>query len=244
MDPVLKDKLLRPLWLRRLVRCIFATGDTVRRVVQKPIIDRFLPERGNRVLDVGGGRGMYTFDSLQPRFRQVVTLEIRSDHIAYLADYKRRNKLSNVTLVQGSAEHLPFKDGVYDTVLCTEVLEHLPNDRQGLEELVRVLPSSGQLVISVPVPPAPRHDGAHVHEGYTYEQMKTLLNGCSMHINHWDYCLLRLSRGVLLMIAFFENRFGFPPPVLFLCYLERWLLRYRKDIFKPYDIVLTSTKEA
>jgi ubiquinone/menaquinone biosynthesis C-methylase UbiE len=243
MDPALKDKLLQPLWLRRFVRRIFATGDTVRRVVQKPIVDTFLPDRGDRAIDVGVGRGMYTFDSLQPRFRQVVALEIRSDHIAYLADYKKRNGLTNISLVQGSAEHLPFKAGACDTVLCTEVIEHLPSDEQGLQELVRILPSGGQLIISVPVPPAPRYDGAHVHEGYTYHQMKELLDGCSMNIHSWDYCLLWMSRSVLHLIALFENKLGFPPPVLFLCYIERWLFRYRKDLFRPYDIIIKSTKK-
>lgn len=243
MDPALKDKLLRSLWFRRLVRRIFATGDTVRRVVQKPIVDTFLPNHGDRVIDVGVGRGMYTFDSLQHRFKRVIALEIRSDHIAYLADYKQRNGLSNISLVQGSAEHLPFKVGVCDTVLCTEVIEHLPNDKQGLQELARILPTGGQLIISVPVPPAPRYDGAHVHEGYTYSQMKELLKGCSMDISHWDYCLLWLSRSVLHLIAFFENRLGFPPPVLFLCYIERWLFRYRKDLFRPYDIIIDCVKE-
>jgi SAM-dependent methyltransferase len=243
MDPALKDKILRPMWLRRMMRRIFATGDTVRRVVQKPIVDVLLPAKGDRALDIGAGRGMYTFDSLQPRFRRVIAVEIRADHLAYLAGYKRRFGLENVVLVRASAESLPFKNGICDTVLCTEVIEHLPDDRQGVRELARMLPAGGTLILSVPVPPAPRYDGAHVHEGYTFEQLRDLLNGCSLSILDKDYCLLVLSRGVLHLIALFETKLGFPPPVLFLCYLERWLLRSRKAHLKPYDIIVKGIKK-
>lgn len=238
MTPALKDKLLRPLWLRRFIRRIFATGDTVRRVVQKPAIDAFLPKTGKQALDVGAGRGMYTFDSLQQRFQRVVSVDIRSDHLDYLTTYKRRFGLDNIVLVQASAEALPFKRGAFQTVLCTEVIEHLPDDRAGIRELVRVLSPEGLLVLSVPVPPAPRRDGAHVHEGYTCEQIEKLLGDSSITVVDREYCLLFLSRGVLHIIAFFEQQFGFPPPVLFLCYLEHWLFRWRKEDLKPYDIIL------
>jgi ubiquinone/menaquinone biosynthesis C-methylase UbiE len=242
MKPGLKDKLLRPLWLRRLFRRIFSTGDTIRRVVQKPLIDAFLPIRGNRALDVGAGRGMYTFDSLQPRYRKVIAVEIRSDHLRYLAYYKRRYNLSNVCLVQASAENLPFKNAICETALCAEVLEHLPNDRQGLGELARILSPGGELILSVPVPPAPRHDGAHVHEGYTYDEIKQLFASSSLSITAREYCFLIISRGVLRLTGFFEEKFKLPPPALFLCYFEHWFIRVSRERFKPYDIVVKGVK--
>lgn len=243
MNPALKDKLLRPVWLRRLIRFVFATGDTVRRAVQKPIVDAFLPDTGRRVIDVGAGRGMYSLDSLAPRFRQVVSVDIRTDHLAYLAEQKRRFGLDNLWLVRASAEALPFRDGVFDAVICTEVIEHLQDDRQGVAELSRLLRPAGHLVLSVPVPPAPRYDGAHVHEGYTCEQIETLLQANRLTVLNKDYCLLFISRSVLHIVAFFEGRLGIPPPVLMLCYLERWLIRCGKVRLKPYDIVVNAKKE-
>lgn len=103
MDSAFKDKLLRPPSIRRIVRFVFATGDTIRRAVQKPLVDGFLPQMGDRALDVGAGRGMYTFDSLRSRFRRVVAVEIREDHLAYLAASKRRFGLNGVWLVRASA---------------------------------------------------------------------------------------------------------------------------------------------
>lgn len=242
MSPALKDSLLRPPWLRWLVRRVFATGDTVRRAVQKPIVDAFVPARGKRVIDVGAGRGLYTLETLVSRFQWVVAVEVREDHLAYLAEQRRVRRLSNLRLVRASAECLPFKVGVFDTVVCTEVIEHLNDDRTGVAELARVLQPGGRLVLSVPVPPAPRHDGAHVHEGYTYEQLRRLLEEQNLAIAGVDYCLLLVSRGVLHLVAFCETRLGIPPPIVFLCYLERWCFRHGKERLKPYDIVVDVRK--
>lgn len=243
MDPALKDKLLRPRWLRWFIRRVFATGDTIRRAVQKPIVDTFVPARGEWVIDVGAGRGLYTLETLVPRFHRVVSVEIRQDHLAYLADQKRRYRLSNLGLVRASAERLPFKDGVFETAVCTEVIEHLTDDRMGVTELARVLQPGGQLVLSVPVPPAPRHDGAHVREGYTCEQLRGLLGDHGLTVVEMDYCLLLISRGVLHLVAFCETRLGIPPPLVFLCYLERWVLRQNKARLRPYDIVVSALKQ-
>jgi SAM-dependent methyltransferase len=41
-------------------------------------------------------------------------------------------------LVQGDASQLPFKNDIFDLVLCSEVLEHVPNPKNVFKELVRV----------------------------------------------------------------------------------------------------------
>ena len=45
---------------------------------------------------------------------------------------------------------LPFPDHVFDHVICSEVLEHIPDDLKAAEELSRVLKPGGTLSISVP----------------------------------------------------------------------------------------------
>jgi SAM-dependent methyltransferase len=46
--------------------------------------------------------------------------------------------------------HLPFTDGYFDAVICSEVMEHIPDHRRALDELVRVLKPGGRLALSVP----------------------------------------------------------------------------------------------
>jgi SAM-dependent methyltransferase len=53
-------------------------------------------------------------------------------------------------MVQGDGEQLPFPDGVFDRVICTETLEHVPDEHVILRELLRVLKCGGLVAISVP----------------------------------------------------------------------------------------------
>lgn len=45
---------------------------------------------------------------------------------------------------------LPFVDGSFDLIICSHVLEHVPNDYQALKELYRVLQTDGEAIILVP----------------------------------------------------------------------------------------------
>ncbi|MFL7792593.1 MAG: methyltransferase domain-containing protein [Anaerolineae bacterium] len=55
-----------------------------------------------------------------------------------------------VRLFNGDLCRLPFPDHAFDKVILAEVLEHLPDDRTGLAEAVRVTRPGGMIVISVP----------------------------------------------------------------------------------------------
>jgi SAM-dependent methyltransferase len=51
--------------------------------------------------------------------------------------------------VRGTAYALPFADASFDRVVASEVLEHLPQDRDAMAELVRVLRPGGLLAVTV-----------------------------------------------------------------------------------------------
>jgi SAM-dependent methyltransferase len=55
------------------------------------------------------------------------------------------------TDVTGTAMALPFQNEVFDTVLCTEVLEHIPNPNIALQEMHRVTRKGGVLLLTVPL---------------------------------------------------------------------------------------------
>ncbi len=58
---------------------------------------------------------------------------------------------------QVDVTRLPFPDGAFDVVICSEVMEHIPDNRKAVSELMRVLKPGGDLVVSVP-PLAPGAD--------------------------------------------------------------------------------------
>jgi ubiquinone/menaquinone biosynthesis C-methylase UbiE len=112
---------------------------------------------GARVLDVGCGTGRHLLElSHFP-----VTLvgldmsreDLRKTWYIYLltGQESQEGRLpSKLELIVGGGERLPFPDGAFDRVLCTETLEHVPDDSAVLRELLRVLKPEGILVISVP----------------------------------------------------------------------------------------------
>lgn len=48
-------------------------------------------------------------------------------------------------------ERLPFSAGSYDLILCSHVLEHVPDDKAAMRELRRTCSSHGRVLIAVPV---------------------------------------------------------------------------------------------
>lgn len=107
-----------------------------------------------RVLDVGCGTGRHLLElsRYQGRF---VGLDMshedlrKFNYLLHLTS-EERPIVAKISAVEGDGERLPFADGLFDCVICTETLEHVPDDRAFVRELMRVLRRGGTLVISVP----------------------------------------------------------------------------------------------
>jgi SAM-dependent methyltransferase len=107
-----------------------------------------------RVLDLGCGNGRHTLEAARYPCR-VVGVEVSRDdlHAARFmyADLKRRGEIrGHADFVLGDAHNLPFKDGAFDKSICTEVFEHIPDDRRGVAEFLRVTKPGAPVAVSVP----------------------------------------------------------------------------------------------
>jgi SAM-dependent methyltransferase len=106
------------------------------------------------VLDVGCGTGRHLLE-LSRLPGSFIGLDMSREDLRkmrYLVHVtaKERPVVATIGAVQGDGERLPFADGLFDCVICTETLEHVPDDRRVARELVRVLRPGGVLVLSVP----------------------------------------------------------------------------------------------
>ncbi len=52
--------------------------------------------------------------------------------------------------VAADALHLPFKNASFSQVVCSEVVEHLPEDRHAFREMSEVLRAGGSLILTFP----------------------------------------------------------------------------------------------
>jgi ubiquinone/menaquinone biosynthesis C-methylase UbiE len=57
---------------------------------------------------------------------------------------------TDVWFLRAAVEELPFPTGSIDSLICLEVIEHLPDDLAAIREMARVLRHRGQLIISAP----------------------------------------------------------------------------------------------
>tara|TARA_Y100000590_G_scaffold450973_1_gene591554 strand:- start:11 stop:694 length:684 start_codon:yes stop_codon:yes gene_type:complete len=108
------------------------------------------------VLDLGCGFGRHAFEVLR-RGAKVVACdmalhelqEVRATYAA-MAEVGEIEETSAAFTSAGDATRLPFHDNTFDRIIASEVLEHIHNDEDALDELYRVLKPHGILAITVP----------------------------------------------------------------------------------------------
>lgn len=97
-------------------------------------LEKVLPELHGFVLDCGAGTQPYK--SLLPKEK---TKYFNFDYNASLKP-----------AVIADSRYIPFKDGLFDAIIITEVLEHVFETRMVLNELFRLLKPGGIVVCSTP----------------------------------------------------------------------------------------------
>ena len=111
---------------------------------------------GDRVLDAGCGGGRHVCEAFRIKGVDVVGIDLNWEDLCktattlYLMHCQNGGDQRRCLISRADVARLPFKDGAFDAVICSEVLEHIPDNRKAVRELVRVLRPGGELVISVP----------------------------------------------------------------------------------------------
>jgi len=92
----------------------------------------------DRVLDAGCGSSL-----IVQSLNNVVGMDFNYAKLRFLRRYE-------IPLVNGSAFALPFKDGSFDCVMSSQVIEHIRYDESIFAEMYRVLRPGGMLILGTP----------------------------------------------------------------------------------------------
>ena len=159
------------------------------RVVRRLVTRYATP--GAPILDAGCGTGL----NLRHLPKGSVGIDINPRNVALL-----RQRLPEHVVVEGDVEHLPFADGSFGTLLCTEVIEHIPDPAAALREYRRVLKRDGVLIGSVPArsliwklrflsSTCPHSEP--FHNEYVPDEVRQMLSG--WNLEHLGYSLLHFN---------------------------------------------------
>jgi SAM-dependent methyltransferase len=111
---------------------------------------------GNRILDIGCGEGRHTVRACQTPGTVCIGGDFGFDNLlttkGKLEFHERLNDLAcrDWALSAMDVTAMPFADNSFDAVICSEVLEHIPDDEKAVSELIRILKPGKILAVSVP----------------------------------------------------------------------------------------------
>jgi 2-polyprenyl-3-methyl-5-hydroxy-6-metoxy-1,4-benzoquinol methylase len=104
-------------------------------------------ERPGRALEVGFGAGIY-LPSLAEAFSEVVATDLDQAHIDHAGAIVA--KYPTLRLTRDDVVDSKLPEHSFNLVLCSEVIEHIPNSESVLAAMHRLLEPGGILVLSTP----------------------------------------------------------------------------------------------
>ena len=148
---ILLLKLIRHFWKFPIPAILTSVIDNpIRRKIQSPktLAERMYLQSNMLVLEVGPGKGSYTFEvAKRVPNGKIITIDIQESVIRKLEQKCREMDITNVEPKVADVYDLSFEDETFDRIFLIACLPEIPDPVRGLRELHRVLKSNGLLCL-------------------------------------------------------------------------------------------------
>jgi len=172
-------------------------------------VKKNLPGYKGNVLDIGCGQSPYKFllNNKDTKYYGIDIVE--ADSFGY----------NNPDVTSFDGKNIPFKDGMFDAIICTEVLEHVQDFQYLIDDMYRASAPNARAIVTIPWS-ARYHYIPYDYFRYTPSSLKTMFSKFSeveIRPRGTDYAVV----GSKIIVIFFR---GFFPE-------KKW-----KYIFLPFYI--------
>lgn len=134
-DKGVKNNLLQKIW----------HGRKLSQVIKLLPAEKARNNKTLKILDVGCSSAILTAQVAKILPKSKVTgLDSYKEAIVFA-----RKKYPHISFVVADAHKIPFKNKVFDIVICTETLEHVVDPKHVLAEIKRVLKKDGHAIVSM-----------------------------------------------------------------------------------------------
>lgn len=111
-------------------------------------IEKYSPKTSkNRAIEYGPGSGIY-LPVLAKEFQHVVAADVEFAYLEGISPLL--DDLKALSLMRDDIMNSTLVDNNFDLILCSEVLEHVPNPEKALATLYRIVKPGGIVVVTTP----------------------------------------------------------------------------------------------
>ena len=157
--------------------------------VKREIKKYFPKDKPIRFYDAGAGFGQYSYFILKHfKKAKVHAVDLKTDYMDSFARYAAKHNWQDFTAQQADLTAYVPKDK-FDLILAIDILEHIENDEQVLQNFRQVLEKNGKLIISSPsnFDESAKFTEEHVRPGYSKEEIISKLKNAGFKIVSFEY---------------------------------------------------------
>lgn len=115
-----------------------------------PVFKKYIPNTASRILELATGCGRFGV-SIAKDFKdsKVHVSDILEESLDLARKLADELNVHNIEFSVQDCRHINFEDNYFDVVFTDALIQHLPQDKEAVKEMARVLKPGGRLILAV-----------------------------------------------------------------------------------------------